>query len=167
MRDGMPLSGLTPEQVMSQLVHRVLGPSRPDRLRWVLDYYGLAGAPAAAVDETARRNRITGGMLKVRTAKVRAAGAALPLHPAIVTAAMRPTIANEDHLGRARIARALGLPAPAAPRSLNRPKLSLSRSRNQRPPGAPSGFLRPPGRWTCQLCSTRSPGRGAGRNQTD
>ena len=100
---------------MSQLVHRVLGPLRPDRLRWVLDYYGLAGAPAAELDETARRNRITGGMMKVRTAKVRAAGAALPLHPAIVTAAMRPTIADEDHLGRTRIARALGLPAPAAP----------------------------------------------------
>ncbi len=112
MRDGLPLPGLTPQQVVSQLIHRVLGPLRPDRLRWVLDYHGLAGAPAAGVDETARRNRITVGMMTVQTRNVRAAGAALPLHPAIVTAAIRPTHAYEDHLGRTRIARTLGLPDP-------------------------------------------------------
>ena len=165
MRDGLPLPGLTPQEVVSQLIHRVLGPLRPDRLRWVLDYYGLAGAPAAALKETARRNRITVGMMTVQTANVRAAGAALPLHPAIITAAMRPTqppkITSVAHGSRALS----DYPLRPRHRSLNRPQLSLPRSRNWRPAVAPSGFSPRPGRWTCQLCSTRSPGRGAGRNQ--
>ena len=100
---------------MSQLIHRVLGPLRPDRLRWVLDYHGLAGAPAAALDDTARRNHVTVGMITVQAAKVRAAGAALPLPPSVVTSVMRPTEPGEDRLGRIRIARTLGLPPPPGP----------------------------------------------------
>ena len=67
MRDGLPLPGLTPQDVVSQLIHRVLGPLRPDRLRWVLDYHGLADEPAVALKETAQRNQITVGMLTVQT----------------------------------------------------------------------------------------------------
>ncbi len=52
MRDGLPLPGMTPQQVVSQLIHRVLDPLRPDRLRWVLDYHGAANEPAAALKDT-------------------------------------------------------------------------------------------------------------------
>jgi hypothetical protein len=114
MRDGVPLPGLTPEQVVSQLAYRVLGPLRPDRVRWVLDYHGLAGRRATDPAGTARRNGITVGMVMVHAAKTRAAGAALPLRPGIVSAAMRPSADGEDHLARIRIARTLGLPTPSA-----------------------------------------------------
>ncbi len=121
VRNGVPLPGRTPQQVVSQLVYRVLGPLRPDRIRWVLDYHGLAGHPAAAPDETAQRCGVTVGMLRVHTGKVRAAGAALPLRPAVVAAAIRGSTPGEDHLGRVRIARTLRLPAPRKPPPPPRP----------------------------------------------
>jgi hypothetical protein len=37
MRDGAPLPGRTPAQVLSQLAHRVFGPLQPSRTRIVLD----------------------------------------------------------------------------------------------------------------------------------
>ena len=76
MRNGAQLSGRTPEQVISQLVYRTLGPLRPDLIRAVLDYHGLVGQPAVTPHETAKRCGITVGMLTVRANKVRAAGAA-------------------------------------------------------------------------------------------
>ena len=97
---------------MSQLIYKVLGPVRRDRVGWVLDYHGLHGDAAVDMSETARRCRTTAGIITVYAAKVRAAGAALPLRNAIVVAAMRVTRPGEDHLARTRIARTLGLPAP-------------------------------------------------------
>ena len=46
MRDGTPLPGRTPGQVLSQLAHRVFGPLQPARTRIVLDYHGLLDHPA-------------------------------------------------------------------------------------------------------------------------
>ena len=117
MRNGVPLSGRTPEQVVSQLIYRVLGPLRLDRVRWVLDYHGLGGDPALSLEATAHRCGVTVGMLVVHTAKVRAAGANLPLDAIVITAAMRPSTPGDDHLSRVRIARTLDLPAPRRPRT--------------------------------------------------
>ena len=64
------------------------GPLRPDLIRAVLDYHGLTGQPAVTPHETAKRCGITVGMLTVRAKKVRAAGAAAPLRPDVVTAAI-------------------------------------------------------------------------------
>src|SRR3954462_14853095 len=115
MRNGLPLPGLSPEQVASQLVYRALGPLRPDRIRMVLDYHGLAGATAPSPEVTAQRCSTTVGMLAVHTGKVRAAGAIVPLDPAVVSAAMRDSRPGDDHLGRVRIARTLALPVPRQP----------------------------------------------------
>lgn len=53
VRDGTPLPGQTPAQLLSQLAHRVLGPLRPHRIRAVLDHHGLRDAPAAGQAEIA------------------------------------------------------------------------------------------------------------------
>ena len=99
---------------MSQLVYRVLGPLRPERVRWVLDLHGLAGTPAELTD-TARRCDVDVGMIKARTARVRAAGTVLSLSDRMVSATMRGTRTSDDHLGRSRITRTIGLPAPTSP----------------------------------------------------
>ena len=115
MRNGVPLPGRTPEQVVSQLVHRVLGPLRRDGVRMVLDYHGLTGIPAGTPEDTAQRCGTTVRTLAWNTGKVRAAGAAFPLDPSVVTAAMRRSGDHDDHLARVRIARTLHLPVPKAP----------------------------------------------------
>ena len=51
VRDGVPLPGRSPTEVLSQLAYRVFGPLRPDRVRVVLDYHGLAGHPAGRLAE--------------------------------------------------------------------------------------------------------------------
>jgi hypothetical protein len=114
VRDGVPLPGRTPAEVVSQLTHRIFGPLRLDRVRVVLDYHGLAGSPAAGRPEIAARYRITPPTVGNRVAKVRAAGSRLPLHPGIVDQATRASAAGDDHLGRVRIAATLDLPLPAA-----------------------------------------------------
>ena len=137
MRDGAPLPGLTPAQVVSQLAHRVFGPLQPARTRIVLDYHGLLEHPAAELVEIAGRHRVTTRTVSNNVAAVRAAGARQPLSPALITAATRPSTPGEDHLGRVRIATTLGLPAPAA---------AAARSGGPGPAGASGG----------------RPGRGAG-----
>jgi hypothetical protein len=114
VRDGVPLPGRTPAEVVSQLTHRIFGPLRLDRVRVVLDYHGLAGSPAAGRPEIAARYRITPPTVGNRVAKVRAAGSRLPLHPGIVDQATRASCVGDDHLGRVRIAATLHLPLPAA-----------------------------------------------------
>src|SRR6478735_1126217 len=47
MRDGAPLPGRTPAQMLSQLAYRVFGPLQPTRTRVVLDYHGLLDHPPA------------------------------------------------------------------------------------------------------------------------
>src|SRR5664279_6016082 len=46
VRDGVPLPGRSPTEVLPQLAYRVFGPLHPDRVRVVLDYHGLDGQPA-------------------------------------------------------------------------------------------------------------------------
>ncbi len=115
VRNGVPLPGRNPEQVVSQLVYRVLGPLRPERVAAVLDYHGLAGNTAASPEATAQRRNMTAGALRFLTDKVRAAGAALPLPSAVVAGALRDSATGDDHLGRVRIARTLHLPVPRKP----------------------------------------------------
>jgi hypothetical protein len=114
MRDAAPLPGLTPEQVVAQLAHRVFGPLQPARTRLVLDYHGLLEHPAAELVEIARRRSVTARTVSNTVAAVRAAGARQPLSSALITAASRPSTPTEDHVGRMRIATTLGLRTPAA-----------------------------------------------------
>ena len=120
MRDGTPLPGRTPVQVLSQLAHRVFGPLQPARTRTVLDYHGLLGHPAGALVQIAARHRVTTRTVGNNVAAVRAAGRRLPVSVPLITAATRVSAPDEDHLGRCRVATTLGLPAPAtAPATVN------------------------------------------------
>jgi hypothetical protein len=112
MREGTPLPGTTPPDVVSQLTHRVLGPIRRDRVAAVLDFHGLADRPAGTRAAVAARHGVGPATLKVWTDRVAAAGARLPLPPTVVTAALRRSRPDQDHLSRTRIAATLGLAAP-------------------------------------------------------
>ena len=150
MRDGLPLPGLTPQQVVSQLIHRVLGPLRPDRLRWVLDYYGLAGAPAAGVDETARRNRITVGMMTVQTSQSSSRRRRAPAAPRNRHRrdAADPRVTKTISVAHGSPALS-GYPVPAAPLKPE-PATTVSATFSELAdrPGAPSGSSPRQGRWT-------------------
>lgn len=115
VRDGVPLPGRTPAEVVSQLTHRVFGPLRLHRVQVVLDYHGLAGNPAAGRTEIAARYGIAPATVKNRVAKVWEAGARLPVSPDIVDQSSRASLVGEDHLGRTRIADTLSLPVPLPP----------------------------------------------------
>ena len=114
MRDGAPLPGRTPAQVLSQLTHRVIGPLQPARTRIVLDYHGLLDHPAGPLVQIAARHRVTSRTVSNNVAKVRAAGHRLPLSAPLTSEATLVSAPGDDHLGRVRIAATLGLPAPAA-----------------------------------------------------
>jgi len=114
VRDGVPLPGRSPTEVLSQLAYRVFGPLHPDRVRVVLDYHGLDGQPAARLAEVAARQHVTSRTVSNHVAAVRAAGARLPLTDEVITAVTRGSIPGDDHRARVRIAGTLGLPAPAA-----------------------------------------------------
>ena len=133
VRDSVPLPGVTPAQVLSQLAHRLFGPLRPSRTRIVLDYHGLLGRPAGRVADIARRHHVTAPTVRNNVAAVRAAGARTPLSPLLVVEAQRTSTPAEDHLGRIRIAAALGLAPPGAavrddgaPSTNDGPKVPLS-----------------------------------------
>ena len=79
MRDGDPLPGVSPAQVVSQLAHRVFGPLHRDRVRVVLDYHGLADAAASTLAEVAARHGVTTRTVSLYVKAVRTAGATLPL----------------------------------------------------------------------------------------
>ena len=117
MRDGTPLPGQTPAQLLSQLAHRVLGPLRPHRIRAVLDYHGLREAPAAGQAEIAARYGVNVRSVSNWVTTVAAAGAHLPLSPEMATQINRRSRPGEDHRGRARVASTFGLPPPARPLS--------------------------------------------------
>lgn len=127
MRAGIPVPGRTLPEAVSQLTHRVFGPLRRDRTIAVLDFHGLAGHPATTLADTAARHGIVAATLRNWVRRVADAGTDLPLPPALVTAAMRPSRPGEDHLARTRIAHTLGLPEPAEPK-----------------PPTPQGVPRPP-----------------------
>jgi hypothetical protein len=112
MRDGTPLPGRTPGQVLSQLTHRVFGPQQPTRTRTVLDYHGLLDHPAGALVQIAARHHVTTRTVANNVATVRAAGRRLPLSASLIAEATRVSAPGGDHLGRARIATTLGLPTP-------------------------------------------------------
>lgn len=127
MRDGTPLPGRTPAQLLSQLTHRVLGPLRPHRIRAVLDYHGLRDTPAASQVEIAARHGVNARSLSNWVTTVAASGAHLPLTPEIATEISRRSRTGEDHRGRARVASTFGLPPPAPPASpapTPRPRMS-------------------------------------------
>ena len=115
VRDGVPLPGRSPTEVLSQLAYRVFGPLHPDRVRVVLDYHGLDGQPAGRLAEIAARQHVTSRTVSNRVAAVRAAGARLPLTDEVITEVTRASTPGDDHRARVRIAGTLGLPAPAAP----------------------------------------------------
>src|SRR6478735_6725450 len=116
MRDGTPLPGRTPAQLVSQLAHRVLGQLRPHRIRAVLDYHGLRDTPATAGQaEIAARYGVSVQSVSNWVTTVAAAGAHLPLSPETATQISRRSRPGEDHRGRARVASTLGLPRPARP----------------------------------------------------
>jgi hypothetical protein len=114
MRDGTPLPGRTPGQVLSQLAHRVFGPLQPARTRIVLDYHGLLDHPAGPLAQIAGRYRVTTRTVSNNVSAVRIAGTRLPLSASLIVQATRASVPGDDHLARVRIAGSLGLPAPAA-----------------------------------------------------
>ena len=115
MRYGVPLPGVSPPEVVSQLAHRVFGPLNAHRSREVLDYYGLAGHPAGTCAQVAARHHVTGATVSNHVRTVRAAGTRLPLTTALITTVTRRSEPADDHLGRVRIADTLGMPRPARP----------------------------------------------------
>jgi hypothetical protein len=115
MRDGTPLPGGTPGQVLSQLAHRVFGPLQPARTRIVLDYHGLLNHPADPLVQVAARHHVTSRTVSNNAAAVRAAGHRLPLSASLIAEATRISAPGDDHQSRVRIAATLGLLAPAAP----------------------------------------------------
>jgi len=114
MRDGAPLPGRTPPQVLSQLAHRVFGPLQPTRTRIVLDYHGLLDHPAGPLVQIADRHGVTARTVPNNVAAVRAAGLRLSLTDPLIAEVTRVSAPGDDHLGRVRIAATLGLPTPAA-----------------------------------------------------
>ena len=113
MRDGIPVPGTTPPVILSQLAYRVFGPLRPDQVRTMLDYHGLAGRPAGTLLAVAGRHGITPRTVTRWSRTLALAGAGLPLTPELATEVCRRTRPGEDHLARVRIAETLGLAAPA------------------------------------------------------
>jgi hypothetical protein len=115
MRDGVPLPGTTPAAVLSQLAHRVFGPLRPDRVRVMLDFHGLAGQPATSRAAVADRHHISPTTVTTWAAALAAAGGRLPVTDDLAAQVGRPSTAGEDHLGRTRAAATLGVPPPDPP----------------------------------------------------
>lgn len=115
VRDGEPLPGTSPGQVVSQLAHRVFGPLHRDRVRTVLDYHGLAGQVAGTLAEVAARHGVSTTTVSLRMKAVRTAGSKLPLTPVLIAEVTRRSTPTEDHLARVRIARTLALTAPRRP----------------------------------------------------
>ena len=115
MRDGVPLPGVSPTVVVSQLAYRVFGPLHLHRVRIVLDFHGADGRPAGTRDDIAARHGVSNGTVFNHARAVREVGVRLPLRPETVSAASRPSTPGDDHLARVRIARTLGLPAPEVP----------------------------------------------------
>jgi len=66
----VPLPGMSPADVVSQLVHRVFGPLQVTRVRMVLDYHGLAGEAAGTLAAIADRYRVTTRTVSGRVAQV-------------------------------------------------------------------------------------------------
>lgn len=135
MRDGVPLPGSTPATVLSQLAHRVFGPLRPDRVRVMLDFHGLAGRPATSAAAVAERHHIHPATVANWAKSLAAAGARLPLTDELTARVSRPSALGEDHLGRTRIAGSLGVPSPDRPVPLARPASSGSSQADRRVAG--------------------------------
>ena len=91
------------------------GPLRPDRVRVVLDYHGLAGHPAGRLAEVAARHGVTSRTVSNRVAAVRGAGTRIPLTGEVITEVTRGSIPGDDHRARVRAAGTFGLPAPVPP----------------------------------------------------
>ena len=115
VRDGLPLPGTTPAQVLSQLAHRVSGPLRTERARTLMDYHGVGGEPAGTVAQVAARHAVSGRTLSNWVAALRAAGSRLPLSAELITQMTRRSAEGEDHLGRVRTSKTFGVPPPARP----------------------------------------------------
>lgn len=115
VRNGRPLPGRTPTDQVSQLVFRVAGPLRLDKVKVVLDFHGLRGLSAATREETARRNGITSPTLRRWVGDVEVAGRRLPLAVELSGEVARRSRSGEDHLSRCRVASTLGLREPMPP----------------------------------------------------
>ena len=74
MRDGAPLPGVSPADVVVRLALRVFGQLQPNRVGEVLDYHGLAGHPAGTRTEVAARHRVTAATVSHQVRALRAEG---------------------------------------------------------------------------------------------
>ena len=116
MRDGTPLPGKAPAEVLSQLAHRTFGPLRIDRVRASLDYHGLAGREARPQVDVAKRHGVTDSTLRAWRQRLAAAGSRQPLSVDLVTEIARRSRPDDDHLSRVRIASTFGFEPPEGPR---------------------------------------------------
>lgn len=108
-RDGIPLPGRTVPDLVSQLAFRVLGPYK-NRARSVLDWAGLRDLPPTLQREVATRYGVTQRAIGQRVQRVAAAGAKLPLDPAIEQELTRALLPGENPEVRRRCALLLGNP---------------------------------------------------------
>ena len=135
MRDGAPLPGRTPSQVLSQLAYRVFGPLQPTRTRIVLDYHGLLDHPAGPLAQIAGRYRVTTRTVSSNVSAVRAAGTRLPLSASLIRAGNPRVRAGRRPPEPGANRRQPWLPAPAAGR---RPNAGGGCGSGRAPDGRPS-----------------------------
>jgi hypothetical protein len=138
VRDGKPLPGITPERLLSQLAWRTHGPPRPIRIRGVMDYHGLGGAPAATQAQIATRYDTTSRTIVTWIAAVRAAGTRVPLTAERMAPLSCRSTLDQDHLGRTRLTNTFGVTPPLPPATPVHPVTSPSRAPNPHPRAARS-----------------------------
>jgi hypothetical protein len=107
-----PLSGRSPEQVVSQLIYHLFGPKKDD-VKPMLDLHGLAGRPATHKRATGLRNGVPEPQLRSAQRHLTAEAQRSRIDETILCEASRPTGPFEDHQSRVCIARTLGVPKPA------------------------------------------------------
>jgi len=98
--------------VVTGLIWRTYGSTRPQRARSVLDWAGLLGHPAGAVADIAARHAVTVPTIGNRVRHVRSRGEVLPLSPVVLRDTERVSDPGEDHLSRQRCAYLLGVQTP-------------------------------------------------------
>ena len=112
VRDGIQVPGTTTPMVVTGLIWRTYGSVRPHRAQSVLDWAGLLGQPAGALQDIATRHAVTVPTIRNRIQHVRCRGQTIPLSPLVLRDTERVSYQGEDHLSRQRCASLLCMQLP-------------------------------------------------------
>ena len=112
VRDGIEIPGTTTRTVVTGLIWRTYGSGQPHRAWSVLDWAGLLGHPAGAVEDVVARYPVTVPTIRNRARRVRSRGQTIPLSPLVLRDTTRSSYQAEDHLSRQRCAYLLGVQPP-------------------------------------------------------